>query len=117
MLLKITDAAGRARRLGVLLVDGRYEEVLDMDVVTDWTDRQDPRRIHIGVRTAQRAVVIEGEVLTLAPLRNRRAIDGATVVSRIAEGHTRFTLDGVTGYGMTEYIERIEGGRLVGYPL
>lgn len=117
MLLKITDAAGRTRRLGVLLVDGQYEEVLDMDVLTDWTDRQDPRRVHIGVRTAQRAVVIEAEVLTLAPLRNRRVIDGATVVSRIAEGHTRFTWDGVTGYGMTEYIERIENGRLVGFPL
>lgn len=117
MLLKITDAAGRTRRLGVLLVDGRYEEVLDMDLMTEWTERQDPRRVRIGVRTAQRAVVIEGEVLSLAPLRNRRVIDGQTVVSRIAEGHTRFTWDGVTGYGMTEYIERIEDGRLVGFPL
>ena len=117
MLLKITDAAGRTRRLGVLLVDGRYEEVLDMDLMTDWTERQDPRRVRIGVRTAQRAVVIEGEVVSLAPLRNRRVINGQTVVSRIAEGHTRFTWDGVTGYGMTEYIERIEDGRLVGFPL
>ena len=36
---------------------------------------------------------------------------------RIAEGFTRFTWNGETGYGMTEYIERIEDGKLVGFPL
>ena len=117
MLLKITNAQGRVRRLGVLLVDGEYEEVLDMDLMTDWTDRRDPDRVRISVRTARRTALIEGEIVTLAPLRNRRKIDGETVVSRIAEGHTRFSWDGVTGYGMTEYIERIEGGNLAGYPL
>ena len=66
---------------------------------------------------ARRTALIEGEIVTLAPLRNRRKIDGETVVSRIAEGHTRFSWDGVTGYGMTEYIERLDGERLVGYPL
>ena len=117
MLLKITDAGGRVRRLGVLLVDGQYEEVLDMDLMTDWSDRKDPARLQIGVRTAQRTALIEGEILSLAPLRNRRKIEGQTLVSRIAEGHTKFTWDGVVGYGMTEYIERMDGERLVGYPL
>ena len=116
MLLKITDAAGRVRRLGVLLVDGAYEEVVDMDVVTDWTAAEDPSRVRINVRTANRRVVIHGEVVSLAPLRNRRKIEDQIVVSRIAEGLTRFTWDGVTGYGMTEYIERIEEGGLVGFP-
>jgi hypothetical protein len=88
-----------------------------MDLMTDWTDRKDPNRVRISVRTARRTALIEGEIVTLAPLRNRRKIDGETVVSRIAEGHTRFSWDGVTGYGMTEYIERFEGERLVGYPL
>ena len=117
MLLKITDAGGRVRRLGVLLVDGQYEEVLDMDLMTDWSDHKDPARLQIGVRTAQRTALIEGEILSLAPLRNRRKIEGQTLVSRIAEGHTKFTWDGVVGYGMTEYIERMDGERLVGYPL
>jgi hypothetical protein len=117
MLLKITNAAGRVRRLGVLLVDGQYEEVMDMDLMTDWSERQDPSRIRIAVRTPKRTALIEGQVVSLAPLRNRRKIDGETVTSRIAEGHTRFTWDGFSGYGMTEYIERIEGERLVGYPL
>ena len=59
----------------------------------------------------------ELSTFTLAPLRNRRKVDGLTLESRIAEGFTRFSWDGREGYGMTEYIERIEGGNLAGYPL
>jgi hypothetical protein len=40
-----------------------------------------------------------------------------TLISRIAEGFTEFTWNGRTGYGMTEYIERVEDGVPVGYPL
>ena len=117
MLLKITDATRRTRRLGVLLVDGQYEEVEEFDLLTDWNERKDPRVVRIGVRTANRSEVITGEIMSLAPLRNRRKIDGREVVSRIAEGQTRFTWGDVVGYGMTEYIERFDGDRLVGYPL
>ncbi len=117
MLLKITDQTGHVRRQGVLLVDGEYEEVLDLDVSTEWTAQQDPRRVTLGVMTAKRKALIEGEILNLAPLRNRREADGTTLVSRIAEGFTRFTWEDREGYGMTEYIERIEDGKLAGFPL
>jgi hypothetical protein len=117
MLLKITDRTGRSRRVGVLLVGGEYEEITDLDVMTDWTEKQDPQRVRIGARTANRKALISGEILTLAPLRNRRQAGGEALVSRIAEGFTRFEWDGREGYGMTEYIERIEHGKLAGYPL
>ena len=117
MLLKITDKSGLTRRVGVLLVGGQYEEILDMDLSTQWSDSQDPVRVDIGVRTANRKAVIAGDIITLAPLRNRRKASGEILESRIAEGFTRFTWDGRQGYGMTEYIERIEGGKLAGYPL
>lgn len=117
MLLKITDKNGVSRRQGVLLVDGNYEEVVDMDVSTEWTERQDPARVVLGVRTARRKARIAGEIIRLAPLRNRRKADGEVLVSRIAEGFTRFDWDGKQGHGMTEYIERIEDGKLAGYPL
>jgi len=116
-LLKITDHKGRARRLGVLLVEGEYEEVLDFDLVTDWTAQQDPSRMRIVVRTAARTAVIDGEIISLAPLRNRRKAGAEILVSRIAEAFTRFSWNGVAGWGMSEYIERIDAGRLVGYPL
>ena len=117
MLLKITDENGKSRRVGVLLVDGHYEDIVDMDLATEWTDQKDPRRVEIGVRTQKRKAVIKAEIMTLAPLRNRRKANGRTLESRIAEGFTRFHWNGQQGYGMTEYIERIENGELAGYPL
>ena len=118
MLLKITDREGRARRVGVLMVDGRYEEILDMDIMTSWSPSKDPAAMQLGVRTAQRAVRIDGKVLTMLPLRNRRTQDGVELQSRIAEGFTEYTWDGRTGYGMVEYIEVLDGaGVPVGYPL
>jgi hypothetical protein len=117
MLLKITDKSGASRRVGVLLVGRQYEEIVDMDLSTQWSDKQDPARVNIGVRTAKRKAVIAGEIIRLAPLRNRRKANGQTLETRIAEGFTRFSWDDRLGYGMTEYIERIEGGNLAGYPL
>jgi len=117
MLLKITDKQGKVRREGVLLVDGKYEDILDMDVITEWTEQQDTRKVQLGVMTANRKVRIDADILRLAPLRNRRKADGETLVSRISEGYTRFTWGDQVGYGMTEYIERIEDGKYVGFPL
>jgi len=117
MLLKIADRAGRVRREGVLLVDGLYEEILDLEVSTEWTAKQDPAMVRLGVMTSRRKASVTGEVLRLAPLRNRREADGRTLTSRIAECFTRFGWDGRKGYGITEYIERSEDGQLVGYPL
>lgn len=119
MIHRIADESGRARRSGVLLMDGRYHEITDFDAITDWTDQRDPGAVRIVVRTETGLTAeIRGEVLSLAPLRNRRTENGRELLSRIAEGHTRFTWDGVVGYGMTEYIERVaEDGGLAGYPL
>jgi hypothetical protein len=119
MIHKIADAGNRARRSGVLLIDGAYHEIADFDLVTDWTPEHDPLRIRVNVLTENdlRATIL-GEVLALAPLRNRRQENGQTLMSRIAEGHVRWTWDGQAGYGMGEYIERIaQDGRLAGYPL
>jgi len=117
MLLKITGRDGVTRRCGVLQFDGDYEEIIDLDVWTEWTKTKDPRAMQLGIRTARRAVRVNGEILSLLPLRNRREDRGQTLESRIAEGFTRWEWDGRVGGGMTEYIEVIENGEPVGYPL
>ncbi|MDH4381434.1 MAG: hypothetical protein QE509_06055 [Gammaproteobacteria bacterium] len=117
MILKITDRNGLTRRCGVLQYDGDYEEITDLDLFTEWTPLKDPKRMQLGVRTAKRAVRIEGEILSMLPLRNRREEAGQSLQSRIAEGFTRWTWDDRTGLGMTEYIEVLENGEPVGYPL
>jgi len=116
MLLRNILAEGGSKRLGVLLVDGEYEEVLDLDLVTEW-DGDEPIGARLAVRTEQRSTVIDARVLTMVPLRNRRRADGELLQSRVAEGFTEFTWEGRTGYGMIEYIERVQDGRPVGVPL
>jgi hypothetical protein len=119
MIHKIADGSNRARRSGVLLIDGAYHEIADFDLVTDWSADRDPARIQVNVITENglRASIF-GEILALAPLRNRRTENGATLMSRIAEGHVRWTWDGATGHGMAEYIERVApDGSLAGFPL
>ncbi|NNL84954.1 MAG: hypothetical protein HKP27_04840 [Myxococcales bacterium] len=116
-LLKIANRDGSVRRSGVLFVDGRYEEITDLDVLTEWDEARDPQRVVLSARTASWSAVIEGKVIRTAPLRNRRSIDGEEIVSRIAEAFTEFRWDGRTGFGMTEYVERLDGdGVPVGYP-
>jgi hypothetical protein len=117
MLLKRATPAGEVVRAGVLMVDNIYEDITDLDIFTNWSAQQDPATMRITARTAHRTAIIEAEVTSLAPLRNRREVDGATVLTRIAEGATVFTWDGVQGHGMSEYIERIESGCMVGFPL
>jgi hypothetical protein len=117
MLLKNMYPDGTSRRFGVLLIDDAYEEVTDLDLSTTWSADHDPESMVLGVRTAQRTALIEGRVLKMSPLRNRRRVDGELLVSRVAEGFTEFSWDGLTGLGMTEYIERVQDGVAVGYPV
>jgi hypothetical protein len=54
---------------------------------------------------------IEGKVLSLIPLRNRRE----DMVTRISEGMTRWTTeDDRVGYGLSEYLDQIIDNRPVG---
>lgn len=116
-LLKITGRDGVTRREGVLQIGGDYEPITDMDLITGWTERKDPETLSLGVRTARRAVQMEGRVLRLAPLSNRRKVGEELLRSRIAEGLTEWAWDGRKGIGVTEYIEFLENGEPVGYPL
>ena len=117
MVLKIANNDGQVRRGGVLQFDGDYEEIIDLDLFNEWNAAKDPTRFLLTVRTARRAAVIRGEILRCAPLRNRREENGVTLESRIAECFTRLVWDGRTGYGMTEYVERLVDGVPAGFPL
>lgn len=118
MLLKNIMPDGTSRRPGVLLIDGEYVEITDLDLRTEWSPTQDPEAVWIGVRTESDTFEIEGRTITMAPLRNRRKTeDGELLISRVAEAFTEWTWEGRTGYGIMEYIERVEDDTPVGYPL
>ena len=118
MMLKRIDRKGVTHRRGVLMFDGQYEQILDMDVFTEWDENKDPAGVRLGIRTDKRKVRMEGKILTVAPLRNHREVNGESLECRIAEAFTEWTWDdGRPGIGITEYIEFMQDGEPVGYPL
>ena len=70
----------------------------------------------VSLRTVSgREYQIEGKSLALIPLRNRRQTDaGEWRHTRITEAMSRFHCDGLTGYGMSEYLNQIVEGVPVG---
>jgi hypothetical protein len=79
--------------------------VKDLEIETDYTG---PERVHDRIRATLTCadgaqLSVEGRVLSLIPLRNRR--DGR--VTRISEGMTEWRCEGRIGYGLSEYLDQI----------
>ena len=83
-----------------------------VEISTGWRgDDSYHDSVHALLRSGEQEWQIEGKVMSLIPLRNRR--EG--LVTRISEGMTRWTTgDGRTGYGLSEYLDQIIDGAPVG---
>lgn len=113
----VTMADGKQRIGGVVLRDGRYEPIREARIASTYDARHYQTALVADVTTPERDYRIEGRVLSLIPLRNRRtAPDGTKLRTRITEGLTEYRCDGHVGYGLSEYLDQIEGGRPVGLP-
>ena len=113
----ITRRDGARHVGGVWLADGVYEPLIDVQIDTEWrTDDTYHDRIHAVARTKDAEHVIDGTVLSLIPLRNRRTTpDGDQLVTRISEGMTEWRDDaGRVGYGLSEYLDQMVDGQPVG---
>jgi hypothetical protein len=117
MIHKIEDRDGAVRRLGTLLVDGRYEEVTDLDMAIRWNERREPIGADVRFRTAARRGALSARVMALAPLRSRRQAGDVVLESRILEASAELELDGRVGYGMFELIDAMTAGQPAGFPL
>lgn len=79
--------------------------VKDLRIETEFAGPQQLHdRIHATLSCADGAeLAVEGRVLSLIPLRNRR--EGR--VTRISEGMTEWRCEGRTGYGLSEYLDQV----------
>jgi hypothetical protein len=102
--------------VGVVFRNGRYEELLDVDLMTDYTDDPYHQAVHLEARTAEGDFKADGRVRTVLPLRNRRKTDDGTLHTRICEGMTEWTAEGRTGWGICEYLDQIVDEEPVGFP-
>ncbi|MGQ0836508.1 MAG: DUF7064 domain-containing protein [Gammaproteobacteria bacterium] len=111
MISIVAHADGSRLVTGTVFRDGQYVLVDDAQVETEWDERFYQTALRASCITPQRRYEIEGRVMSLIPLRNRRQGAGGTVLhTRITEGMTEFHCDGHTGYGLSEYLDQMIDG-------
>jgi hypothetical protein len=100
---------------GMVLRDNEYVMIEAARIETEWDANYHQKSLKAWAKTAEREYEIEGKVLNLIPLRNRRkAPDGTVLETRITEGMTEYRCQGRVGYGMSEYLDQIIDGKPVG---
>lgn len=108
-------ASGRRHVWGMVLKNGRYHLLEDATLVTQYDADGCSTSMQIRAHTDEAVYEVEGKVLSLIPLRNRRQKDnGDWMNTRITEGFTEFSCNGKTGFGMAEYLDQMVNGVPVG---
>lgn len=109
------DPAVAPHQSGMVLEEGIYKKIRECRIESDWDDEKYQTSMRCWARTDDKEYEVTGEVISLIPLRNRRATpDGEQLVTRITEAMTRFHCNGRTGIGMSEYLDQIVDGSPVG---
>ena len=115
MISLIGSDDGSVRRSGMVLRNGEYVMITDARVDSEWDENWYQTKLRAWAKTEEREYEVEGRVISMIPLRNRRrAEDGTELVTRITEGMTEYSCDGKTGYGLSEYLDQIVDGKPVG---
>ena len=114
-LIGRSDADAPPRQGGMVLVDGAYHLIRECGIESSFDDDGYQTAMTAWARTDDATYEIAGEVLSLIPLRNRRATpDGQPQTTRIVEAMTRFRCGDRVGIGMSEYLDQVVDGRPVG---
>lgn len=113
MLSVIGDGKGGARQGGMVFRDGIYDLISECVIDSDWDENDYQTALRAKVKTeGGKSYEVEGRVLSLIPLRNRRTTpDGAELHTRITEGMTEYRCGDLVGYGLSEYLDQIVDGR------
>ena len=111
----VHQGKGIERRGGLVFIDNKYQIIRDCDIQTIYDENDCQTSLNAWAKTDQGEYEVEGHILSLIPLRNRRTNpEGESLTTRIAEGMTEYTYKGISGYGMSEYLDQIIDGEPVG---
>lgn len=114
MMLSVIDAGPgqEPRQSGMVLSGGQYHKLVAVHIDSDFDELGNQTAMRCRATTAAGDVYeIDGEVISLIPLRNRRTDpDGNELTTRITEAMTRYRCNGLTGVGMSEYLDQVVDG-------
>ena len=111
----VTMANGKQNIWGMVLKEGAYHFIETATLETDYDENYYPRGYQLSITLEDENYQVTGKVLSQIPLRNRRQKDnGDWMKTRIIEGFTQVKCNGMTGYGMTEYLDQMVDGLPVG---
>lgn len=97
---------------GMVLNEDRYDLIREATIETEWDDNYYQKTLTAWAKTDHAEYEIEGRVMSLIPLRNRRTLDdGTELMTRITEGMTEYRCNGMVGYGLSEYLDQIIDGK------
>lgn len=115
MISLIGIEGGEPLRSGMVLRSGEYVMINEARIESEWDENWYQTKLRAWAKTDEREYEVQGRVISMIPLRNRRKRDdGTDLVTRITEGMTEYTCDGKTGYGLSEYLDQIVDGKPVG---
>lgn len=116
MVSVISGGKGQVRGSGMVLEDGKYHDFTDAKIEAEFDGSEYQTTLNIWAKAENgKEYEVEGKVLSLIPLRNRRTgPDGIERMTRITEGMTEYRCNGRTGYGLSEFLDQIDDdGRAV----
>lgn len=106
---------GNHQMMGIMLDKDRYVPFRKVELETDWDENYYQTGLRLKARTDEGEHVIDGRVLSLIPLRNRRKNKAGEILeTRITEGMTEYRYRDMVGYGMSEYLDQITNGEPAG---
>ncbi|MEM7361031.1 MAG: hypothetical protein AAF431_18210 [Pseudomonadota bacterium] len=99
----------------LVLQDGVYKSTRQVELDCQYDDKHYPLRYTLKIQLDDQDLQLDAEIISMIPLRNRRTTDtGEHLHTRIIEGFTRFSCNGYTGYGMTEFLDQVIDGVPIG---
>lgn len=109
------DEEGNRRASGFLYDardggDTKPKTIRKVELSSDYDDAWYPLKNKVLVHTDDRVYEVEGDVWSNIPLRNRRE----HMVTRITEGMTRWSCEGLEGAGLSEYLDQMIDDEPVG---
>ncbi len=114
MMLSVIDGGeGREpRQSGMVFTGGQYHRLSCVEIDSEFDEHGNQTEMRCRAVTADGdEYEVTGEVISLIPLRNRRADpDGEQLTTRITEAMTRYRCGDQVGVGMSEYLDQIVEG-------